>query len=89
MPSTNIQAVNNFVFIKRDEAETTAGNYILPDQSQQKPHSGNILSVGGKVDDPEIKEGKRCIFHQGTGFEIEFEGETFLVMESAKIIGVV
>lgn len=35
-----IQAVNNFVFIQRDETETQAGRYVLPDQSQEKPQAG-------------------------------------------------
>ncbi len=86
-----INAVNNFVFILRDEAASETGGYILPDQAQEKPHHGTILSVGGGVDDPDIVGGvgKKCLFHKGNGFDIEFEGETFLVIEAIKIIGVV
>lgn len=84
-----IQAVNNFVFVIRDESETETSGFILPDQAQEKQHRGTIYSVGDLVEDKKIKEGKKCLFHKGNGFDVEHEGQVYLVIEGVKVIAVI
>lgn len=86
-----IQATNNFVFILRDAAETETGGLYIPDQGKVKPHQGTIISIGSLARDTKIKngKGKKAVFHQGIGFEIEYEGTTYLVLSDNEIIGVV
>lgn len=83
-----IQATNNFVFIKRDETETEVGGFIIPGQGQEKPHSGEVFSVGILVGDKNIKRGKKALFHKGNGFDITYKEVTYLVIEGERIIGV-
>lgn len=86
-----IQATNNFVFIVKDKSETEKAGLIIPSEGREKPHSGIIYSIGSMVQDKRIKsgKGKKCLFHKGTGFTIEFEGAEYLVLEGERIIGIV
>lgn len=45
----------------------------------EKLHYGVVIKRGEKVH-PEVKEGDRLVWFEETGEEMEFEGETFLVM---------
>lgn len=87
--ANKIQARNNFVFIKRDEVVNEMAGLIIPGQGREKPHEGTIVSAGPLVEDPAIKngKGKKAIFHKGIGFEIDIDGETFLVLLGGEIIG--
>ena len=82
-----IQAVNNFVFIIRDETEKMSDGLILPDQGTEKPNHGTIYSVGNNVQDKKIKTGKKCLFFKGNGFEVPYEGVDYLVLEAERVIG--
>ena len=84
---TNITAVNNFVWVIRDEKQNEASGLILPDSGKEKPNTGTILSVGELVQDKKIKKDKKCLFYKGAGMEVEYNGETYLVIEGERIIG--
>ncbi len=86
----NIKAVNNNVFIIRDETESERGGLLLPSLSVQKPFTGTIFSVGKKVTDPDIKKGigKKAVWHQTAGQEIEYEGNTFIALPEEHILGI-
>jgi len=87
-----IKVTNNAVFIIRDKTETeTTTKLFIPDKGREKPNTGVVYGVGGLVKDPEIKrsKGKKALFHKGTGQEIEYEGETYLVLDAGHIIGIV
>ncbi len=86
----SIQATNNFVFIVRDETKKEESGLIIPGQGREKPHKGIIFSIGGMVKDPKIKSGKNksCLFHNGIGFSIEYEGINYLVLTGDEIIAV-
>lgn len=84
-----IQARNRFVFIIRDEVGEEINGLLIPGESQEKPHTGDILSVGDLVEDQKIKDDKRCLFHKGNGFDIEYEGKTYLVIEGERIIAAI
>jgi chaperonin GroES len=85
-----LQATNDFVFIKRDEIESETAGLILPDSGKVKPHKGVIISIGDLVADKKIKsaKGKRAMFHQTVGFTIEHEGEDYLVLAGREIIAI-
>lgn len=83
-----IQAINNFIFIVLDDAESEKDGLLLPGQSHEKPHFGKAFSVGALVQDKKIKSGKKIMFHKGNGFTIEYDGIEYLVIEGHKIIAV-
>lgn len=87
-----VKVTNNAVFVIRDKTETeTTSKLFIPDKGREKPHTGVVYGVGGLVKDPEIKrsKGKKALFHKGTGQEIEFEGQTYLVLDASHVIGIV
>jgi co-chaperonin GroES (HSP10) len=50
-----------------------------------------VLSAGNLVKDIKIKgsKGDKILFHKGVGQEIEYDGETYLVLEDIHILAVV
>ena len=87
-----IKVTNNSVFVIRDKTETeTASKLFIPGSGREKPHTGVVYGVGGLVKDPEIKrsKGKKALFHKGVGQEIEYEGQTYLVLDAAHVIAIV
>ena len=87
----NMKAVNEFVLVIRDKTESEKNGLVLPEGGKVKPHQGTIVSSGKLVKDPDIKsgKGKKCLFHKTVGFELEFEGTTYLVLMGHEIIGIV
>jgi co-chaperonin GroES (HSP10) len=83
-----IQATNNFVFIIRDEAEKETNGLFIPEQGVEKPSQGTIYSVGELVQDKSIQKDKKAVFMKGNGQEIKYKGETYLVLDGDRIIGV-
>lgn len=86
-----VQAVNHYVFVKRDEAKSEADGLIIPSSGKIKPNTGEILSVGNLVKDSRIKngKGKKALFHATVGQDIDYNGETFLILEDIHVIGIV
>lgn len=89
----SIKVTNNAVFIIRDktETETSGTKLFIPSSGRDKPNTGVVYGVGGLVKDPEIKrsKGKKALFHKGTGQEIEYEGQEYLILDAGHIIGIV
>lgn len=86
-------ATNDFVIIVRDETEKERGGLLIPDSERHKvkPHSGTIFSVGDMVQSQSVKrgKGKKCLFHPTVGWEIDWEGVTYLYLRGAEIISFV
>jgi len=85
---SKIQATNNFIFIIRDAAQDETLGLIIPGSAREKPHQGTIYSVGELTKDKKIKVGKKGVFHAGIGFEIEIDGQVYLVLTDSELIGI-
>lgn len=84
-----IQAVNEFVFIIKDEAQAMYGGLKLPEPSIKKPNTGKVLSVGNLVQDKNIKVGKTAIFSKQVGSDIEiFDTEITVLNGNNQILGI-
>ncbi len=83
-----LEALNNFVFIKVDEDSGNSNQLWVPDGAKEPPIQGVIISVGDLVQDKKIKKhtGKRCMFHKGTGFNVTYENNEYLVIEGGAVI---
>lgn len=84
-----IQAVNQFVFIIRDDITEEVSGLVIPGQGQEKPNYGLIHSAGELIADKKIESGKRAMFHKGGGMSIEFEGVEYVVIEGDRIISII
>lgn len=84
-----LEATNNFVLIIRDKTPSEVAGLQIPDNGQEKPFKGVIATVGELVQDKRIQAGKSALWHKGNGWDMEYEGETYLVIEGDRIIAVV
>lgn len=83
----DIQAMGIHIWVLRDEPETDINGFVIPDQAQKKPHTGLILTVGGKVEDKNAKAGMTAIFNRGAGFPIEVFGTEVTVLREDQLLG--
>lgn len=84
-----LQAVNEFIFIIKDEAETSYGGLQLPETSEKKPNTGEIISVGSNVMDKNVKKGRKAIFNKQVGSTIDiFEKEITVLNGNTQLLGV-
>lgn len=83
-----MKATNDFVLVIRHETPAEKGGLIIPNQGRVKPHVGTIVSSGGLTKDQNIKagKGKIALFHPTVGWELEYEGQVYLVLTSNQII---
>jgi len=91
-----LQPLGDRVVIERDESEeTTAGGIVLPDNAQDKPARGRVISVGdGKLLDDgtrselQIKVGDRVIFSSYAGETFKIEDDELLLMREEDILAI-
>ena len=74
----------------------TAGGILIPDTAKQKPTEGDVVAVGpgtrsedGKVQTLDVKVGDRVLFGKWSGTEIKVDGNEFVIMKEADILGIV
>jgi chaperonin GroES len=85
------------VVVRRiDSEEKTSGGIIIPDNAKEKPQEGEVIAVGpgarddaGKVQPLDVKAGDRILFGKWSGTEVKIEGQEFLIMKEADIMGVI
>jgi len=84
------------VVVRRlEEATTTAGGIIIPDNAQEKPSQGTVVSAGpgarnetGALVPLDVKEGDTVLFGKWSGNEVKIDGEDLLIMKESDIMGV-
>jgi chaperonin GroES len=94
--ATKIRPLGDRVVVKVVKEEKTAGGLVLPDTAQEKPQTGEVLSVGpGKVLDNgsrqtvDVQVGDKVLFAKYSGTEVKLDGETYLLIAEKDILGVV
>ncbi len=93
----NFRPLHDRVLVKRLESETkTVSGIIIPDTAKEKPAEGQIVAVGsgvraenGTVIPLELKVGDHVLFGKWSGTEIKIEGQDYIVMKEADIVGVI
>ncbi len=94
--ATKIRPLGDRVVVKVVKEEKTAGGLLLPDTAQEKPQTGEVLSVGpGKMLDTgarqlvDVAVGDKILFAKYSGTEVKLDGETYLLIAEKDILGVV
>ena len=80
------------VLVKPAKAEEkTASGIIIPDSAKEKPQRGEIVAVGNGTKDEEmqVKVGDVVLYGKYAGTELEFDGETYLIMRQSDILAIV
>jgi chaperonin GroES len=92
----SIKPLSDRVVVKPEAAEemTSSGLYI-PDTAKEKPQRGTVVAVGpGRVEngtkiDMSVQEGDTVLYGKYAGTEITLDGEEYLIVREADILGVV
>ena len=80
------------VLVKPNPAEEkTAGGLFIPDTAKEKPLMGKVIAAGPGTADVamEVKVGDTVMYGKYAGTELNYEGESYLVMKQADIIAVI
>lgn len=69
--------------------ETTLSGIIIPDSAKEKPLKGTVVAAGNGTKDEEmiLKEGDKVLYGKYAGTEIELDGEKYLIMRQADVLG--
>lgn len=76
--------------------EVTKGGIVIPDTAKEKPQEGEVVAVGpgrllenGTRVPIDLKVGDRILFSKYAGNEVKLDGEEYLIMREADILGVI
>ena len=91
------QPLHDRVLVRRIEGEEkTKGGLIIPDSAKEKPAEGEVMAVGegarrdsGELISPAVKAGDRVLFGKWSGSEVTLDGQEYLIMKEADILGIV
>ncbi len=91
-----LRPLQDRVIVRQSEAEEkTASGIVLPDSAKEKPTKGKVISAGpGKLDDNgkkmalNVGPGETVVYGKYSGSEIEVDGEKFVILREADILGV-
>jgi chaperonin GroES len=90
--SVGIKPINDYVLIKRVEAEEkTASGIVLPSQAKEQPQIAKVIEVGPGTEEVKIvvKPGDKVIFGQYGGMDIKYEGEEYKLVRQQDIYATV
>lgn len=79
------------VLVAPAPAEEKVGGIIIPDTAKEKPLHGEVVAVGNGTKDEEmvLKEGDEVLYGKYSGTELEFDGDTYLIMRQSDVLAVV
>lgn len=92
-----IKPLHDRLVIRRIEAEEkTKGGIIIPDTAKEKPQEGEVIAIGlgarkedGSRIPLDVSVGERILFAKWSGTEIKIDGEDFVVLKEADVIGII
>lgn len=88
----NIKPLADRVLVKPAAVEAkTAAGIIIPDTAKEKPLKGEVVAVGNGTKDEEmvVKPKDQVLYGKYAGTEVEWEGETYLIMRQSDILAVI
>lgn len=96
MAKTKIKPLSDRVLVQPEPAEEkTSSGIIIPDTAKEKPQQGTVVAAGpGKVEngtkiDMSVAKGDTVLYGKYSGTEITLDGEEYLIMREADILGIV
>lgn len=92
----DFQPLDDRILVERaGESNTTPGGLYIPDTVTERPTKGVVKAVGrghqdkkGRVQPLDVKVGDTVLFTSYAGTEVEFGGETYLILRETDLLGV-
>jgi chaperonin GroES len=88
----NVKPLADRVLILPNPAEEkTAGGLFIPDTAKEKPLAGKVVAVGPgtKEVQMEVQVGDQVLYGKYAGTELQFEGESYLIMKQNDILAII
>ena len=94
---STVKPLGDRIFLKVNPAEEkTAGGILLPDNAQEKPQIGEVVSVGpGKRNDDgsrselDVKVGDKVLYSKYAGTDVKPSGEDYVLLSEKDILAAV
>ena len=91
---STVKPLGDRIFLKVNPAEEkTAGGILLPDNAQEKPQIGEVVSVGpGKRNDDgsrselDVKVGDKVLYSKYAGTDVKLSGEDYVLLSEKDIL---
>jgi chaperonin GroES len=87
---------DRLVILPDDPEEVTSGGIVLPDSAREKPQRGKVVATGpGKLLDSgnrgemSTRKGDVVFYGKYSGTEVEFNGETYVIIRENDILAIV
>ena len=85
-----LKPLGDRVILKAQEEEQTVGGSVLASNAKNKPTVGQGRTLdNGQVVAVAVKEGDKVLFDKYAGNEVEYDGETYLVVHEKDLVAVV
>ena len=94
---STVKPLGDRIFLKVNPAEEkTAGGILLPDNAQEKPQIGEVVSVGpGKRNDDGSRSeldfivGDKVLYSKYAGTDVKLSGEDYVLLSEKDILAAV
>ncbi len=84
----NFTPLGKRVLVKRvEETNTTSSGIIIPDNAKEKPSRATVVAVSSEV--TEVKDGDEVLFGKYSGNEVALNGETYIVLDTDDVFGII
>ena len=70
----------------KEEEKKSEGGIVLPDSAKEKPQKAEVVAIGDKVEDLDLKVGDKVIFSKYAGTEIKIDEEDYIIIDSSDIL---
>ena len=92
-----IQPIYDRVLVKPLDPETvTKSGIVIPDNAQEKPSKGTVISVGkgrlldnGNFATPEVNAQDIVLYGKYSGQQVKIDGEDFVVLKEEEIFAII
>ncbi len=89
----NLQPLGDRVLVKplKEETTTASGIVLTTGTDEKKKDQGEVMAIGSgeKVQKLNLEVGNKVVFGSYAGEEIEFENETYKVLEEKDILALI
>lgn len=72
-----------------EQEEKTASGIVLPQTAKDQPQTAKVVAVGEMEENGIVSEGDHVLFARYSGTEIKLDDETYLLLNSDDLLGIV
>jgi len=84
-----IRPLDNMVLVRvMSPSDRTSSGILIPETVKESPKEGLVIAIGDSTE-IKVKVGDQVIFAKDMGFEINYEGNSYLILPSKAILAVI